>query len=239
MKTVCVFSHKEILKAGLLSSSPAFLKRLDLELVDNTQGQYTSMAEAVRDVIKRQTNDEIMMIVHQDVLFYDPNSYDSILRGISRIDRDVFLAGVVGVKPLDKRVKSYGVNPIISGGRPLPFAEIEGPTPVETIDECVMISNAATIRKMSLLSDAKLGWHLYAVDASLTMARNGYTAYVLPLSVNHLSKGSCTPQYFDLGKYLLRKHNLNVIYTTNGPLTRWNVHTRKLKAILKVHLKLT
>ena len=238
MRIISVYNSEGLLRAGLLASAPAFLEKIKIELVDNTNNQYHSMADAIRSVISKFTPDEILVFAHQDVLFYDPDSFNLISQNIKSIKSDIYFAGVVGVKPLSENVENCGVNRIISGGKLLPFAIIDRPTPVETIDECVLITNANTIKRYNLLNDARLGWHLYAVDASLAMAQNGYNSYVLPLSVNHLSRGRCTPQYFELGKYLLQKYNLKIINTTNGPLTKWSVQTRKIKAILKGYLKL-
>lgn len=239
MKMIVVFNREEILRAGFLASAPAFLKRVNVELIDNTQNQYPSMAEAVRTVIQRSSPDEIIVFAHQDVIFYDPDSLNIILRNVNAIRSNLYYAGAVGVKSMSEKLDNYGVNCIISGGKLLPFSKIDRPTPVETIDECVIITNVNTIVKYNLLNDTKLGWHLYAVDSSLAMAQNGQNTFVLPLPVNHLSRGHCDPQYFTLGHYLLKKYNLKVINTTNGPLTRWKVFTRRWKSIVKSNLKLT
>jgi hypothetical protein len=238
MKVICVCSEKEILNGGLLSSAPAFLQKIELDIIDNTRAQFDSFASAVRSVIQKLRPNETLMFAHQDVLFYDPDTYQIIKQNIEKIHDNLFLAGVVGVRPLGGQIKSYGVNKIVSGGEMTPFAEIKEPTLVETIDECVMITNTQTIQKYNLFSDEKFHWHLYAVEASLVIARDGLHPYVLPLRLNHLSRGTCTPHYFDIGKCLLRKYSLKTIYTTNGPLTRCNVHTRKWKALVKPYLRL-
>ena len=51
MRVICVYNNQEILRAGLLASSPAFLQRAKLTLLDNTQGRYASMAEAIQDAM--------------------------------------------------------------------------------------------------------------------------------------------------------------------------------------------
>ncbi len=102
-------------------------------------------------------------------------------------------------------------------------------------------------------------WHLYAVDYSLSVARLGLDAYVIPASIHHWSPGIFSGRnvlhvissvgflpagyYRILGK-LLKKHRSHTkqVYTTCGlwstsyPLTL--VRAKEvLRAVLYAHLK--
>ena len=147
--------------------------------------------------------------------------------------KDVFFAGVAGRRRKAALPEGVGINRIISGGRDIDFEDIEEPTPVDTIDECVIITNKYTIEKYKLFDDNKFAWHLYAADASLKLKIAGINTFVLPIRVNHLSRGNPNGEFFATAKYLLKKYNENEVYTTNGKLTNSSIFKRNLKYRVK------
>ena len=70
--------------------------------------------------------------------------------------------------------------------------------------------------------------------------RTSYACSVVDIACTKLQtvgmRGS-KKDFIDL-YFILKKYSLKTVYTTNGPLTRWNVHTRKLKALVKPFLRL-
>ncbi len=229
MQIVTVYNNERVLHGGLKASHPNILENTSITLIDNTQGKYASFSNAVQDNLHLLT-DEILVITHQDVIFYDDKSFLQIPEWCHSIDNDgCFFAGVAGRVEKVGYKEGVGIGNIISGGSETGFLTIDKPHIVNTFDECVMITNLKTMKQFGLFENTVIKWHLYAVEACTILAKNDFKRYVLPVQVNHLSAGNCNTDYFLAGQHLLKKHQVNELYTTNGKLTRTSVVTRNLK----------
>jgi len=234
MKLVTVYNNHEILKAGVLSSHHTFLNDLDIIIIDNTNQKYESFSDALMSVLSTVEDTETLIITHQDVCFYRPNTRNIIEKSLKSIsNNNIYFAGVAGKLELKGKRQAIGVNNIISGGKQIPYSPIDRPTVVETIDECVIITNKRTITEHNLFSDNTCRWHLYAADASLCLRKNGITTFVIPLMVNHLSLGFVNDEFFKNALYLLGKHGVKNIQSTNGNLYKRSIYLRTLKLKLK------
>lgn len=234
MKLICVYNNEQLLKAGLLASHANFLNNIDFIGINNCEAQFSSFGQAINSVLHQFSGDEILVIAHQDIQFYLQDSYHLINTYLKQIylDNNVF-AGVVGVGRFSKRAEESGVNPIFCAGKQINYRKIDQPVTVETIDECVMITNRNTIEKFNLFADNKIQWHLYAVDACLTLQNVGRQPFVLPLMVNHFSSGKLDMDYIQTSFYLLAKYGKRHIYTTNLHITRPNLFVACAKLKLK------
>ncbi|MBN2412751.1 hypothetical protein JXQ31_13770 [candidate division KSB1 bacterium] len=217
-----------------MASHSEIITNVKFNLLDNQNGQWNSVAEAIIDFLQNVSEKEPLIITHQDVIFYDKESFFKIEEYLHEISRDDFyFAGAAGRKNVKGYKEGVGLNNIISGGRETGFIRIEKPEKVDTIDECVIITNRKTIEKYNLFREFKTRWHLYAVDACLTLREKMFDSYVIPVLINHLSRGNCDADFFSLGSYLLSKYNVKEIYTTNGKLTKISVLLRKFKYSVK------
>ncbi|MDZ7724819.1 MAG: hypothetical protein U5R06_18940 [candidate division KSB1 bacterium] len=244
MNIIGLYNHPELLKAGLLSSHPHITDKGPI-LIDNTHNEFESFGQAIRFALYRFTDDQVLVLAHQDALFYDPETFNKIPEWIRSIARnDDYLAGAVGQRSKKSEKEGCGVNPIISGGKQISNIPISEPETVQIIDECVMITNRQTIERFNLFTDNRFDWHLYAADASLTLAEQGYAVYVLPLKINHLSAGHVDLNYLNKAKLLLKKYGLKNVVTTNGlinhrilALRRFKRRARQLSNPLKQMIK--
>ena len=235
IKIITIVNNAEIFRAGLLVSDAKVLASVDIVKIDNFDNHYCSFAKALETVLVDCTDDELIVISHQDVVFYDNNSFARILEQAGTTTKDGYLlAGVVGRVKAAGHHEGKGVNSIISGGKELCFCRIDSPKPVDVIDECVIITNIRTIRDLHLFDDERFRWHLYAADASLRFQKAGYQPMVLPLKINHLSSGNLDVEYFDLAKLLLKKYNRKEIYTTCGLVNKRIVRLRKMKRLFSL-----
>ncbi len=229
MQIITVYNNEYVLHGGLTASHPNILENAAITLINNSQGKYSSFSKAIQDNL-HLFSDEILIIAHQDVIFYNEKCFLKIPEWCHSIDNDgCFFAGVAGRVEREGYKEGVGIGNIISGGRETGFLTINTPHKVNTFDECVMITNLNTIKRFGLFENPVIKWHLYAVDACTILAKHHFSPYVFPVQVNHLSAGNCDSDYFLAGQYLLKKHQVNELYTTNGKLTRTSVVTRNLK----------
>ena len=181
-------------------------------------------------MLHRFTSDQILVLTHQDALFYDPETFNKIPEWIRSIARnEYYLAGAVGQRSKKTEKEGCGVNPIISGGKQISNVPISEPETVQIIDECTMITNRKTIESFNLFTDNRFDWHLYAADAALTLTATGYPVYVLPLKINHLSAGHVDADYLNKAGLFLKKYHLKNIVTTNGLINRRILVLRRMK----------
>ena len=236
---VCVFSDRPTLDQYLLRSLSNQTAKYQTVLVDNTEGQYKSAAQAYNYGAAR-AGQKYIMFVHQDVDFESGmwlRDAEAMLDGIG----DLGVAGVAGMSEQGRTLQDRGRNVIINHenreawkfGNP-----IDKPEPVQTLDGCVLIVPSKVFNILKFDEAVCDNWHLYDVDYCLACRRLGYAVYVIPKSIYHRSAGpwhsrsririlfslGALPEtyYKTLGK-LIRKYrsDYRFIYTSNG---EWNTY---------------
>ena len=212
-----MYNNEEILNNYLLKSLKNQITNYELILIDNTQKKFKSAAEAFNQEGKKAKG-KYIIFTHQDVdlssnMFL--NDLEIILDSISNLG----IAGVAG-KSKDKVIVSNikeGIPPKLSGK-----IQINEPAKVQTLDECLFIIPKNIFDVVQFDEKVCGGWHLYAVDYSLSVKERGLDVYVVPASIYHKSTGeSFSKEYYGILKKLLDKHrkNYKMVYTTMG---NWN-----------------
>ena len=207
---VCVYNNKDILENFLLKSLKNQSREYELILMDNTNGKFNSAAEALNKGAKKAKG-KYILFVHQDVDLSSINwleKCESILDSIENL-------GIAGVAGRSKRVE-FAVTNIFDGIPPGPAgSEIEKPTEVQTLDECLVIIPKKIFKIIKFDEKVCDDWHLYTVDYSLSVNEKGYGVYVIPLFVYHRSKAfSFSENYYVTLKKLLKKHIKSKIVLT-------------------------
>ena len=212
-----MYNNEEILNDYLLKSLKNQTTNYELILIDNTQKKVISAAEAFNQEGKKAKG-KYIIFTHQDVdlssnIFL--NNLEIILDSISNLG----IAGVAG-KSKEKIIVSNikeGIPPKLSGK-----IQINEPVKVQTLDECLFIIPKSLFDRIQFDEQVCSGWHLYAVDYSLSVEEIGLDVYVVPASIYHKSTGeSFSREYYSILKKLLNKHrkNYKMVYTTMG---NWN-----------------
>ena len=212
-----MYNNEEILNNYLLKSLKNQITNYELILIDNTQKKFESAAEAFNQEGKKAKG-KYIIFTHQDVdlssnIFL--NNLEIILDSISNLG----IAGVAG-KSKEKIIVSNikeGIPPKLSGK-----IQINEPVKVQTLDECLFIIPKNIFDMVQFDEKVCSGWHLYAVDYSLSVNERGLDVYVVPASIYHKSTGeSFSKEYYGILKKLLDKHrkNYKMVYTTMG---NWN-----------------
>ena len=234
ISVVCVYNDERTLKDALLKSLENQTSKHELILIDNTQGKFESAAGALNwggDKAKG----EYIMFVHQDVDLCS----DSWLENVEELLNSIPALGIAGVGGARRsqgpsKVESvtnlkHGVPPkTVIGGVPL-----QKPVKVQTVDECLVIIPRPVFDMLQFDEEVCDDWHLlYAVDYSLSVARLGLGAYVIPAFIHHWSPGKFSrnflqvisstgffhPGYYRILGKLLKKHRSHTerVYGTTG-----------------------
>jgi hypothetical protein len=166
---VAVKSQGEVLENNLLAS-PCFLAPHDHQIL--VQEGFQSAAKAYNDAIDRSVND-LIVFCHQDIFL--PEAWLSDLeRALSCLEADDPQWGVLGC--FGETLNDRGRGHVYSSGNGIMGRPFERPTPIQTLDEIVLI-----LRKSSgLRFDESLPhFHLYGTDICLRAAKKGMKNYAI------------------------------------------------------------
>lgn len=136
---------------------------------------YSSASLAYNSAIEEAAHD-LIIFVHQDV-YLPENWFSDLERCLDRLAQERTDWGVLGCFGARKGAPPGGVGRIYTTGLGVHGESFDGPEPVETLDEIVLV-----IRKSSgLRFDALLPhFHLYGTDICMSAREKGLTNYVIP-----------------------------------------------------------
>lgn len=189
----------------------------ELITINNTEKKFKSAAKAL-NFGGNKAKGKYILFVHQDVDL----SSKSFLEKLEIILDSINNLGIAGVA--GKSESSRFIISNIKEGTPPKYTgiQIDKPVKVQTLDECLFIIPKKVFNKLKFDEKVCDGWHLYAVDYSLSILEIGLDVYVIPTNIYHYSAGeSFSSEYYTILKKLIEKHkdNYNWIYTTMG---HWN-----------------
>lgn len=232
ISVVCVYNNKDTLNDNLLKSLKGQTLSPELILLDNTGSKFLSAAAALNYGGAKATG-KYIMFVHQDVNLFSNTWLDDAEKLLDTIP-DLGIAGVAGMIGGKAEGNAKRGRNVIKHGEPSrDWAlgnPITQPAVVQTMDECLTIVPKSVFSQLKFDEETCDHWHLYAVDYCLSVPKLGLTAYAIPMSIYHHSRGifgegkrsdpSAKAYYRNL-KDLLKKHRESYkrIYTTNG---EWN-----------------
>jgi len=223
---VCVYNSKTILADYLLKSLQVQSVDYELILVDNTGKRHKSASEAL-NFGARNAMGKYLMFVHQDVDLRSSSWLDDAERMLDSV-ANLGIAGVAGKKDTKGVMTNskHGNPPVLAGS-----LQIEKPTEVQTLDECLVIIPRSVFNKLRFDEETCSDWHLFAVDYCLSVTQFALRVYVIPMFIYHRSTGATTRSpaglirslgslpdaYYQTLAKLLRKHkSYGQIHTTGG-----------------------
>lgn len=195
-----------------------FIEDCEYLIVDNTHGNTFDAYQAIAGFFK-QALGKYLIVVHQDVRCID-TKYQLInnLGELTAKDAKWALCGNAGVYGYHAKIMH-----ITNAGKVILNDSL--PAQVNSLDENLLIVNRST--NLTVSGDLT-GYHLYGTDLCLIADILGYTSYVIPFMVNHLSTGNLEALDEHISPFLAtygRKLRSRYIETTctkfflsNGPL---------------------
>ncbi len=213
---VSVYNAKEVFSQYLLKSLQAQAARFELIALDNSDGRYSSAAQALNHGARQIKGDcRYIMFAHQDIEFPDHSWLADAERMLNELP-DLGVAGVAGNSRTANKLFSnitHGEPPRDAGQR------IDQATSAMTVDECCAIVPRQVFEKYQFDEAVCDNWHLYVVEYCLRLQARGLGVYVLPVKLHHVSLGNLNRTYFKALKKVLHVHGDRYprIYTACGP----------------------
>ncbi len=157
-----------------------FQENTEYLIADNTIHNNFNAYEAINIFLQDATG-EFIIIVHQDVRCIDfCNDLLTILDKLDKFDSNWAVCGNAGGNNYKELYYHLNNNGKIRKSHKLPAK-------VRSLDEnFLVVKNRANIAVSSDLE----GFHFYGTDICLVADFLGYTSYVIPFMVEHLSKGN-------------------------------------------------
>jgi hypothetical protein len=174
-----------------------FADNCEYLIADNTPGNQYDAYQAI-NIFLQQASAQYIILTHQDVRCIDPITIlQKSLQSLTEIDPAWALCGNAGGNGYHNIYYHLTNNGNIRKTSNLPLR-------VTSLDE-----NFIVIKKTSNLavSSSVKGFHLYGTDLCLVANFLGYTAYVIPFMVDHLSLGNLSD---------LKKHTIDYITAYNN-----------------------
>lgn len=216
----------QILESNLLAS-PCLCRPHPHQIL--IQREYISAAKAYNNAIDQAKND-LMVFAHQDMIF--PESWlPQLERALDHLEAADPAWGVLGC--YGKTPGGIGRGYIYSPGRGVIGAPFESPTPVQTLDEIVLIFR----RSSGLRFDDHLPhFHLYGADICLRAEKVGMTSYAIPaFCVHNAHQYVVLPnEFYDCCRHIKRVwKDALPIQTTCVKITRFNrfVYGRRIREV--------
>ena len=160
--------------------SAGFTNDCEYLVADNCGGNRFDAYAAIRFFVQ-QAKGKYLVVVHQDVRCIDSvQQLHDCLEQLNALDSKWAVCGNAGCMGYHEDLMHINIKGKIVTSRNLPGK-------VTSLDENLLIINAST--GVTVSSDLS-GFHLYGTDICLIAAALGYSTYVIPFMVKHLSFGN-------------------------------------------------
>jgi len=175
-----VNNHEEYLLMKESFETCGFNENCEYIIADNTENNQFHAYDAISRFIK-ESKGKYLIVVHQDVRCIDhKNDLLNCLDKLTRSDDKWALCGNAGGMGHHQNVLH-----INSDGKIIKHTNL--PARVHSLDENLLIIKKDT--NLTISSDLN-GFHLYGVDLCIIADFLGYSSYVIPFMVKHLSLGN-------------------------------------------------
>jgi hypothetical protein len=180
--TICTIvndmAEYEIMKKTFVDNG--FTDKCEYIIADNCNGNQFDAYQAISHFLKIAKG-EYLIIVHQDVRVLDnKETLNNCLRTLDEKDEKWAICGNAGGEDYKKLFYSIDNNGDVRKSDNLPQQ-------VFSLDENLLIID--TKKQLSISADIK-GFHFYGTDLCIIADFLGYTSYVIPFMVQHLSSGN-------------------------------------------------
>lgn len=187
LSIICAYNNRSILKKSL-ERSLLEQKEIEYEYLPINAKEYGFVsASETLNYAGKEAAGEYILFVHQDVIFEDPLTLKKIEEWCN--NHKFGIAGVAG--GINQNGKVIVFSNIHHGERHEKVCKqtLDTAKCVDTLDECLLIIPQKIFKRYKF-SDLGKTWHLYGTDYSLKMKSYGYSSWVIPIDIWHLSKGA-------------------------------------------------
>lgn len=182
--------------------------------LNNINNSFSSSALAYNYATK-QIDTEFVIYSHQDIVLTNNHILEDFINYLSYFNK-YDLVGVAGAYNNSKIGQTIVGNIKNADGSFACMEQINNYKEVQTLDECLFGGYTECFKKYPFNEELCDGFHLYAVDRSLSALVRGSKVYVVPIDLIHKSPGKVNKSYrkgyFKVCKYY--KNYINEIHTT-------------------------
>lgn len=191
ISVVCAYNKPHIFKSVLCKSLKN--QNIDVEIiaVDNSKNRFSSASSAL-NYGAQHANGDILLFVHQDIIFKENDAIKNIATAINKLPVGT-VVGIAGA--IEKNKKNLGNYTSGLEYNPNYVYSINKLTEVSTVDELLCGMKRETFDLHNFDSKICNGWHLYAVEMCLYHRSKGGHVFVLPIQFHHLSNGRINREY--------------------------------------------
>jgi 2-polyprenyl-3-methyl-5-hydroxy-6-metoxy-1,4-benzoquinol methylase len=244
ISVVCVYNDQAVLEQVLLKSLRTQTAKYELITLDNTNGRFSSAAQAL-NYGGSQAKGDYIMFAHQDMWLATDTWLEDAERILQSIP-DLGIAGVAGQSEEGRNWQERCRWSIMFDNPPGGRKPVQKAEEVQTLDECLLIVPWIVFSRLKFDEKVFDGWDCYGADYGLCVRQLALKAYVIPGSCSH----SCSRASYhkwelrNLLKYqkrLYRKHKRNYkhIYTWMGEVSWLNLRLCEFMHLLgPVYLRL-
>ena len=225
-------NSREILNKNLLAS-PCLQSPHSHQIL--IQENFSSASKAYNDAIEKSQND-LIVFAHQDMIL--PNLWlDDLEKALAHLEKNDPNWGVLGC--YGETLQSGGRGYIYTSGRGILGTPFEHPTPVNTLDETVLILK----RSSGLRFDNTLpSFHMYGVDICMAAAKRGMRSYAISAFCIHNTVFNLVlpKEFYDCYKHVQRTwKEFLPIQTTCVRITKFGtpMYVRKLQEFYLRHIR--
>ncbi|MEO7307382.1 MAG: hypothetical protein ABIR78_11265 [Ferruginibacter sp.] len=149
-------------------------------VADNSKGNFVDAYEAIRNFLNDAVG-KYVIVVHQDVRCVDSIKHlQNLLENLTTIDKNWAVCGNAGARGYHQEIMYINTTGRIELSENLPCR-------VNSLDENLLIIDAD--KRLTISADIG-GFHFYGTDICNIADFLGYSAYVIPFMVKHLSSGN-------------------------------------------------
>lgn len=186
---VCVYNDEATLGTHLVASLDDQTLPSERILLDNRGGAFPSAAAALNAGAARARG-RYVLFAHQDVALPKPDWLARALPLLDALPR-LGVAGCAGMKAHGGTHRERARGEILTHGRPWPWNHpVTDTEAVQTLDECILITQRDFTLAHPFDEGTFDGWHLYGADLCLRASAEGRDVVVLPLPLIHDSNGN-------------------------------------------------
>lgn len=199
---ITVYNNLSQYNTMLASLANSSFQHYNAIALDNTQGRFSSAAQAYNFALSTQCTGDIFVFCHQDILFSE-NELERIAELCTKEDNTLFGAAGVENKGPSKIIVSSMTDPNVPKYRTIHSKEIKD---VFTLDECLIAGNKRVFENIQFDEELCNGWHFYAVEFCLQCHQNGINTKVYDSNISHLSAGKIDASFRECEKRVAKKY---------------------------------
>lgn len=188
---ICCYNNKKQFNTMMKSLASQNVK-YEVIGIDNCNNRFTSASRAL-NFGASHANGDILVFLHQDIVFNSSSSLENFIEVVSDYD------AIVGLYGASRKSNQFEDDLYI----------------VDTLDECCIGMTRSMWEKYKFNESLCDNWHLYSVELCIRAKSDGKLIVTGNFDISHLSVGNVNEAYMATFKRLIKEYkNIGWVCTT-------------------------